>query len=324
MKKVLKVSLVLLILAAPVVIAWAAVVQPVFSTTASNPPPLTNAATLEKHVRKLAEELPPRSDVSKDLLQSADYIAEQFKQFNARVERQVFTVRGVEYQNVIGHFPGQKTDRAKVIIGAHYDVADSLPGADDNASGVAGLLELARIYSTRPPAHPTELVAYALEEPPYFRTEHMGSFHHAKRLVDNGENIKMMVCLEMIGYFSDEKGSQDYPAKFMASLYPDTGNYIALVSNFDNAGLTRNFKKAMLANAWLPVESINAPAIVPGIDFSDHQNYWKFDIPALMVTDTAFYRNKNYHTENDTPDTLDYRKMAAVVDGVYYSIEQFE
>ena len=302
--------------------AWAAITQPVIQPEQGETPPLVNSANLEKHVRMLAETLPPRSDDVEDLLESADYIAAQFEKYQTGVERQIFSVRGVKYQNVIAHIPGTNPDKQKVVIGAHYDVADQLPGADDNASGVAGLLELARIYAQHPPQHPTELVAYALEEPPYFRTEYMGSFHHARQLKENGETIAMMICLEMIGYFSDQEGSQDYPAKFMTSMYPTTGNYIALVSDFANINLTRQFKKAMLATSRLPVESINAPAILPGIDFSDHQNYWKHGFPALMVTDTAFYRNKNYHTENDTPDTLNYQKMADVIDGVYHSIER--
>ncbi|MDM3871467.1 M28 family peptidase [Porticoccus sp. W117] len=304
---------------------WAWATQPLLLTPAKEDnPSLSRPDILEHHVRVMAEQLPPRSSIPKDLLKSADYIVQELEKNQITAERQIFLERGVEYQNIVAHFPGDGSGKSKIVIGAHYDVADQLPGADDNASGVAGLLELARIYSQHPPSHPTELVAYALEEPPFFGTESMGSFHHAKRLSESGKPVKMMVCLEMIGFFTDEANSQKYPAKFMESAYPTTGNYIAVVSNMENAGLTRDFKKAMVKHGELPVESVNAPALVTGIDFSDHRNYWKFNIPALMVTDTAFYRNPNYHTANDTPDTLNYQKMAQVIDAVYYSIKDLE
>jgi Zn-dependent M28 family amino/carboxypeptidase len=224
------------------------------------------------------------------------------------------------YENVIWSYNTQKTER--VIIGAHYDVCGNQKGADDNASAVAGLLELARLVNELKPNLPyrIDFVAYSLEEPPNFRTQNMGSYIHAKSLIDNKVAIKSMLCLEMIGYFSDKLQSQDYPVGAMKLLYPTVGNFIAVVGNMDSHKLTGKVKKEMQKTGQLPVYSINAPAKIPGIDFSDHQNYWKFGIPAVMITDTAFFRNQNYHTENDTIETLDFVRMTEVVRGVYQAL----
>ncbi len=167
------------------------------------------------------------------------------------------------------------------------------------------------------------LVAYTLEEPPFFRTEQMGSYIHAKSLKDSNVDVLGMVCLEMIGYFSDEKGSQDYPLGILKLFYPNKANFIAVVSNSSNRKLLRKTKRLMKQTGRIPVRSISAPSFVTGIDFSDHLNYWKFDYPGVMITNTAFYRNKNYHEHTDTPKTLDYDRMAKVVESVYWSVTNY-
>jgi len=165
-----------------------------------------------------------------------------------------------------------------------------------------------------------ELVAYSLEEPPHFRTESMGSAVHAASLEAKKARVRAMISLEMIGCFSDEKDSQAYPLGVLKLLYPSTGNFIAVVGRIGGGRLVRVVKTAMRAATRLPVESINAPGFIPGIDFSDHLSYWEHGYPAVMVTDTAFYRNPRYHTSDDTPDTLDYERMALVVDGVVAAV----
>jgi hypothetical protein len=152
----------------------------------------------------------------------------------------------------------------------------------------------------------------------------MGSYVHAKSLIDKQIPIKSMICLEMIGYFSDKKQSQDYPIAAMKLLYPTVGNFIAVVGNTNSGKLVNSMKSAMKSVANLPVSAINAPTFVQGVDFSDHQNYWKFGIPAVMITDTAFFRNSHYHKETDTIETLDFDKMQEVVRGIYAGISSLE
>jgi Zn-dependent M28 family amino/carboxypeptidase len=220
-----------------------------------------------------------------------------------------------------------------LVIGAHYDShgdasaggqlprgysADThTPGADDNASGVAGLIELARLLGRTPQKRPIELVAYALEEPPHFRTEHMGSVWHAQSLTDTHRDVELMISLEMIGTFNDASDSQSYPLPGMQHLYSDRGDFIAVVGMMGDFTMSRRVKALMLGASDLPVYSINAPRLIPGIDFSDHRSYWGQGMPAVMVTDTAFMRNKHYHQASDTYEKLDYTRMAKVVQGVY-------
>jgi len=202
------------------------------------------------------------------------------------------------------------------VVGAHYDVAGEQPGADDNASGVAGLLELARLLKGQSFRQRVELVFYTNEEPPFFRTPYMGSAIHARSLAESGKRASLMLSLECIGYFSDEPGSQDHPVRLLNAIYPTTGNFISLVGFYEDGDVSRQVKTAMKSASDLPVYSINAPSFVVGVDFSDHLNYWNEGFVGMMVTDTAFYRNKAYHTPRDTADRLDYGRMAKVVDGV--------
>ena len=270
---------------------------------------------LEEHVRMLAQELGPR-DVGhpENLDRTADYILDQLQNQSPEIEEQPYPAGGSTVRNVSALF-GPDTEE-RIVVGAHYDVAGPYPGADDNASGVAGVLELARIFAGEDLPIQVELVSWPLEEPPYFYTRKMGSFVHARSLKERGVNVRAMIALEMIGYFSDEPGSQRYPLFLLRPFYPSEGNFIAVVGKLFQRGLVRTIREAMREAATLPVESINAPRLLPGVALSDHINYWWAGYPAAMITDTAMYRNPNYHTACDTPDTLDYRRMAQVVDGV--------
>jgi Zn-dependent M28 family amino/carboxypeptidase len=284
-------------------------------------------AILKAHVKYLSVDTHPRSfDRHMNLEAAARYIETQFIAAGAQHSSQVVKVDGKDYRNIIVRF-GPSTGQT-IVVGAHYDshcdAAESCtPGADDNASGVAGLIELARLLIKTPPKQAIELVAYTLEEPPHFRTEHMGSAWHATSIVGKKSSVKLMVSMEMIGYFSDDKGSQIYPVPGMALLYPDAGNYIGVVGKLSDFAATRKVKALMSGASSLPVQSINAPTWIPGIDFSDHLSYWNVGIPALMVTDTAFMRNKQYHLPGDTYEKLDYTRMAKVVQGVYAVVQHF-
>lgn len=295
---------------------WFALTQPLIT------PPrvvLSRSASpnnLQQHVTMLATTLPARSHDVDKLNRSAAYIKQVFSTYaNARVSESPFDVWGIAYTNVLASFGPSSGSR--IIIGAHYDSHDGQPGADDNASGVAGLLELARLLDGAVLSQRVDLIAYALEEMPSFRTADMGSAHHAAELKQEGVEVALMIALEMIGYFDDTPGSQHYPLPLLKWLYPDRGNYIAVVGNLAQMGEVRRVKRALRAVADLPVYSINAPTLIPGIDFSDHLNFWAHGYPAVMITDTADNRNRAYHTREDTPERLDYKRMAEVVNGVY-------
>lgn len=278
--------------------------------------PVASVERLESLTRTLTARFTPRDFNSPENLDAAAiWIREHLEQAGARVSEQPFELDGITYRNIIGSFG--PADGARVVIGAHYDAAGPYPGADDNASGVAGLIELAYMFAETPPSGRVDLVAFTLEEPPIFRTPYMGSRVHAQSLRSEGASVTGMLSLEMIGYFSDEPGSQQFPLGILRLLYPSTGNFITVAGSFSHTGLVRRVKRAMKSASPLPVRSINAPRAVPGIDFSDHASYWNAGYPAVMITDTAFYRNPNYHTARDTPDRLDYRRMAMVVDGVF-------
>jgi len=277
--------------------------------------------TLKSYVRKLSEDLVPRdAGHPENLHHVSSWIGEQFEKYSGRVTFQPYSAGSLHVRNVRALFGPDIEER--IVLGAHYDVAGPYPGADDNASGVAGLLELARLFEKEQPSVQVELVSYPLEEPPYFYTRHMGSAVHAKSLKKEGMNLRGMIALEMIGYFSDEPGSQGYPAFFLRPFYPSEGNFIAVVGNLFQRRFIRTIREAMIQASPLPVESINAPRILPGIALSDHLNYWRNGYNAAMITDTAMFRNPNYHSPFDTPDTLDYERMAQVVDGVRAAVKK--
>lgn len=277
---------------------------------------------LQRHVQALAVTYHPRSVENFAMLEAAgDYVLAEMRAAGAAPEIQNVDVNGTMHRNFIARFG--PPEGSLLVIGAHYDACGQTPGADDNASGVAALLELTRLLARDPPSQPVELVAYTLEEPPYFRTEFMGSFRHASALAQQKRQVRLMVSLEMIGYFRDEPRSQDYPVAGLGLLYPDQGNFIAIVGAFNDVSNMRRIKALFKGASDLPVESINAPSSVPGVDFSDHASYWRFDMPAVMVTDTAFLRNPNYHEPGDTPETLDYARMAKVVRAMHAVAMQF-
>lgn len=284
--------------------------RPVLPTTERADP-----AQLEADVRALVEQFSPRDYTHPENLdRAAAFLAEAFTRAGATVEEQPYDVRGVVYRNVIARFG--PTEGPRLVIGAHYDTCEPLPGADDNASGVAGLLALARSLGARPPTRPVELVAYSLEEPPFFRTAHMGSAVHARRSQEQGVSIRAMLSLEMLGYYRDEPGSQSFPLRLLGWFYPDRGNFIAVIGKLGQGHLARRIARLMRGASPLPVEVLVGPRAVEGLDFSDHLNYWDQGYPAVMITDTSFFRNPHYHTAQDTPDTLDYRRMAQAVDAV--------
>lgn len=289
------------------------------------PPPAVTTADradperLREWVSYLAGTIGCRPATRPDLLHAvAERIAESFQESGFAVIRQTVPSHRAILANIIAapgnpeHYEG---DQPLLIVGAHYDTVSRSPGADDNGSGVAGLLELARLLAVDTPPG-LRLVAFCPEEPPAYRTKAMGSYLYAQSLKKAKTPVAGMICLEMIGFFSDAPGSQSYPLPFMNTFYPNCGNFIAMVGNLRSIPWTRKVKNAFARATDLPVQTLNGPALMVGIDFSDHWSFNKFGYPALMVTDTAFYRNPHYHLASDTPDTLDYVRAAQVVTGL--------
>lgn len=278
--------------------------------------PMILAETLRENVELLSRGFDPRdADHPENLAKITEHLAGEFRKHGAWVRFQDYEADHTHYRNVLAEYGPERGPI--IVVGAHYDTAGDQPGADDNASGVAGLIELSRLLAQSKPKQRVILAAYVLEEPPYFRTERMGSAVHARSLHERGEQVELMISLEMIGYFSSEEGSQRFPMPLFKLFYPSRGDFILVVDRvFSMRG--RALKKVMSSATDLPVHSLNAPALFPGVDFSDHLNFWNHGYPAVMVTDTAFLRNDAYHTRRDTADRLDYGRMAKVIQGVYW------
>jgi len=254
------------------------------------------------------------------LKKASNYIKKEFKKAGLKLEEQEWDVKDKNYINVIASY--DKENPMRLIVGAHYDVEGDKPGADDNASGIAGLLETARLVMENKPEldFGIDFVAYCLEEPPYFSTDKMGSYIHARSLFEKKTKVVGMFCYEMIGFFSDEPGSQKYPVKLLESMYPDKANFILVVGVEKYKDFSEKFCKLMAKDSKIDVRSITLPMDIDLARMSDHSNYWTFGYKALMITDTAQYRNKNYHMPTDTVDTLNFDKMAEVVNSTYHAI----
>jgi Zn-dependent M28 family amino/carboxypeptidase len=272
---------------------------------------------LHMHVRQLTVDIGSRSVYEYDKLEETrEYIVSRLKAFGYTPSLQTYTYSGREYSNVIASIKGAKLPDETIIIGAHYDTVLGTPGADDNASAVATLLEIARALKRFSPDRTLKLIFFVIEEPPVFRSEHMGSYIYAKEAREKNENIKSMISLEMLGYYANEKGGQSFPLPLMSLIYPSTPDFIAVVGNFSSRNLTRKVKNSLRASSRVPVETLSTFSFVPGVDFSDHRSFWKMEYPAVMITDTAFYRNPNYHRETDTIDTLNFDKMSDILRGL--------
>lgn len=270
---------------------------------------------LARDVQKLAGEIGERN-VShyRELSAAADFIAQSFAQAGLRPERFGYDVSGRLCENIEAGIAGKAEEI--VVLGAHYDSVTGSPGANDNGSGVAALLALARRFAGKQPGRTLRFVAFANEEPGYFQTEQMGSWVYANRCRARGERIAAMISLETIGYFSDEPGSQKYPLPGLGLLYPTTGNFIAFVANTKSRTLLRKALAGFRQFASLPSEGAALPGGVPGVGWSDHWAFWQHDYPAFMITDTAPFRYPHYHARSDTPDQLNYEKMARLVSGL--------
>jgi Zn-dependent M28 family amino/carboxypeptidase len=289
----------------------------------------TNAETagglieaLSGHVRELSAKIGERSVVRGDGLDRAKvYVHGAFEAAGLTVTEQTYEFDGRRVANLIADPPGATTDATPYIVGAHYDSVIGTPGADDNASAVAVMLELARRTAAKPPGVPLRFVAFTLEEPPTHATRHQGSRVFVKRLTESGGRVAGAIILEMVGLTTSK---QHYPKFLRWAGYPDAGNFIGIVGNRASKPLGERVLRGMRKNPALPVESLFVWLngwIIPDTRLSDHAPFWDKGFPALMITDTAFFRNPNYHGPNDTADTLDYAFMAELVRSLEHAFD---
>jgi Zn-dependent M28 family amino/carboxypeptidase len=277
---------------------------------------------LRVHVARLAGEIGERHVLRPEALHAAErYIAETLRGFGYDVARQAYEAQGVDCANLEITVDGDARQREIVLAGAHYDTVPGSPGADDNASGVAAILELARLLRGAKPARTIRLVAFVNEEPPFFFWGEMGSRVYARAARERGDDIRVMLSLEMLGCYLDAPSSQGYPP-LLKHFYPAQGDFIAFVSNLRSRHALRRAFEAFRASSDFPAEKLAAPALVPGVGWSDQISFWREGYPAAMVTDTAFHRYRHYHQPTDTPEKLDYARMAQVVAGLARMLER--
>lgn len=278
--------------------------------------PIT-AQQLRPHVEELAGTIGEHNIFHPEALQAAeDYISEQWRQQGYPVRRQSYRVKGIECSNLEVTCSGTSPGDEIILLGAHYDSVWGSPGANDNGSGVAALLELSRRFRDTPPPFTLRLVAFVNEEPPFFTWGQMGSMLYAEEARLRKDPIRCMISLETIGYYSMQPGSQRYPPG-LRHFYPDTGHFIAFVSNLGSRREMQRCVRTFAAVSNFPVESLSAPALIPGVSWSDHQSFWRHGFKAFMITDTALYRYPYYHTAEDTPDKLDYLSFAKMTNGLF-------
>lgn len=232
------------------------------------------------------------------------------------IERQSYQARGTEVRNIAIEIAGGSRREEIVIVGAHYDSVVGSPGANDNGSGVAALLELARLMRGSTPARTLRFVWFVNEEPPWFEGEDMGSRRYARRSRERGERVVAMLSLETIGWYSEAADSQRYPFPF-GLFYPSRGNFLGFVSNLPSRALLHQAIAAFRRHAEFPSEGGAAPAFIPGVAWSDHASFWEQGYPAIMLTDTAPFRYPWYHSAQDTPDKVDYARLARVLRGLH-------
>jgi hypothetical protein len=285
---------------------------------------------LRANVLKLAGEIGERNmSHYAQLNAAADFIEDSFSRGGLRTRRDSYDIRGQACHNIEAEIPGslqgatasQPSHLPIIVIGAHYDSVFGSPGANDNGSGVAAMLALARRFASAKPKQTLRFVAFVNEEPPYFLSGEMGSQIYASRCKERGDNISAMLSLETIGYFSDAPHSQTYPSPGLGLLYPNAGNFIGFVSNVRSGGLLRRVIALFRKHAKIPSEGAALPAFLPGVSWSDQWSFWQYGYPAIMVTDTAPFRYPYYHSSNDTPDKLDYDRFTLVVSGMEKVIE---
>lgn len=277
---------------------------------------------LRAHVWQLAAEIGERNVFHPAALHAAEeYVRGVWHDEGYHVHAQECTALGVRSANLEVTRPGRGRKDEIILVGAHYDSVEGSPGANDNGSGVAVLLELSRRFASVDCSRTVRFVAFTNEEPPFFLSRQQGSMIYARAARRRGDDIRLMISLETLGYYRNEPHSQHYPPLF-GLCYPDRANFIGFVSNFRSRGLMHRLAAAFRASSDFPLEHAATFAFIPGVAWSDHFAFWIRRYRALMVTDTAFYRYPWYHTAEDSPEKLDYASLARVAEGLFQAIRR--
>jgi hypothetical protein len=322
----LRAALLLLLAVAAITMAWWGMIRMPGKSFRGTPPPLTAdelklRAELMADVEKLGGQIGERNVKYYAQLQAAaDFVAQSFTDAGYQPRREGYDARGKFCENIDVEIPG--TTREIIVVGAHYDSVYGSPGANDNGSGVAAVLALARRFAGKPNAHTLRFAAFPNEEPLYFQTPLMGSWVYANRCKARDENIVAMISLETIGYFSNRRGSQAYPLPGLGLIYPRTGNYIAFVGNVPSRALVRQALGIFRRHATIPSEGTALPQNVPGVGWSDQWAFWQHGYPGIMVTDTAPFRYPHYHARSDLPEELEYDGFTRVVSGIEHVVRE--
>jgi Predicted aminopeptidases len=272
---------------------------------------------LQMHVERLAGDIGERNVFAPEALQrAAVYIEDEWGTMGYDVERLEYDVSGIRCANLVTTRKGSARSSEILLLGAHYDSVIGSPGANDNASGVAALLEIARMFQAVEPMLTVRFVAFVNEEPPFFWTHKQGSMVYAEAARRRGDDIRLMASLETIGCYSDQPGSQSYPPLFRL-FYPNRGNFIGIVSDFGSRPAMQRLAEAFRAQSDFPLQTVSTFRFIPGVSWSDHRSFWRHGYPAVMVTDTAFYRYRHYHAPTDTADKLAFPELAQVTLGLF-------
>ncbi len=301
--------------------AWFAMIQMPGESFRGQLPPLTHKEVvlrdaLKRDVEKLAGEIGQRNYAYYNgLMAAADFLKTSLAQAGYQVQQQGYEIDNQSYYNIEVEIRGLDRASEIVIIGGHYDSVDTSPGANDNGTGAAATLELARLFAGKKPSRTLRFVEFVNEEPPFFWTENMGSLVYAKRCRERKEKVVAMLSLETMGYYSDEIGSQKYPPP-LGLIYPLQGNFISFIGNTASGPLVRDVIASFRRHTQFPSEGAALPSQIPGVGWSDHWSFWQQGYPGVMVTDTAPFRYPQYHTQGDTPDKVDYERLARVVAGL--------
>lgn len=284
------------------------------------------ADKLEEDVRYLSEHIGERNMRRPARMEkTAAWIEDRMHRAGYSVNRQTYQIQGGAFQgssadNVIAELKGKRNPEQIIIIGAHYDTVPGSPGANDNSSAVAVLLMLAEWFKDSSQSRTIRFVSFANEEPPFFKTEDMGSYAYARKAKENGEQIKAMIAMDGLGYFSDQEGSQQFPLPGLGLFFPNTANFIAFASRVVDRDLMNKSLDIFQKSTQLKAEGVALPGITPGVSWSDHWSFWQFDYPAFMITDTLPFRDPNYHSPADTAERLDYQRMALIAEGLKHII----
>ncbi|MGI9404189.1 MAG: M28 family peptidase [Hyphomicrobium sp.] len=318
-------GILLVLIAAAAAAAWYSFSLPGKSYTGPQPPATRDerdlAERLKRHVIAIASK-PHNVTHYPELERAAAYIEAELTALGYEPQPQTFETDGRPVRNIEVVTPAAKSNGAQsnLVVGAHDDSDGDAPGANDNGTGTAAVIELARLLKDVVPEDTSlRLVLFVNEEAPYYRTDQMGSLRYALHLKERGERVVGMISLETIGFFSDAAGSQKYPAPF-GLLFPSTANFISFVAMPGSRAFLHEVVAAFRRNTKFPTVGGTAPDQFEGIGWSDHWSFWHLGYPAVMVTDTALYRYPYYHTPEDTPEKVDYDKLARITIGLEKTI----